>query len=322
MSKPHNINRRRFVAASAVGAAAPAALANTTYGAPQRITPQVGKFMQDATPEAVEDLASPPPDLTLDGSDWPVPYGDHKGHRVGRQTTISSENIDTLGPEWELTAVDVSGNAAAMTGTPIVVGETIYYSDMNNNVYAIDRATSELKWSREFNFPTNGPNGVAYGYGKVFTGLGESGEVVALDAETGEDVWHVSLTNMKEEGIRMAPIAYGGYLYISIVPLSTNGNPGSRGILHALDVETGNTVWYFDLAEENLWGNARLNMGAGLWYPPTFDDNGNLYFGNGNAAPWPGTPEYPSASSRPGPNLYASTAMSIDPNTASVRWYF
>src|SRR5690606_37820401 len=113
-----------------------------------------------------------------------------------------------------------------------------------------------------------------------------------------------------------------GFVYISIVPLSTNNNPGSRGILHALDAETGNTVWYFDLAEDNLWGNARVNMGAGLWYPPTFDEDGNIYFGNGNAAPWPGNEEFPSASSRPGANLYASTTVSIDPKTASIRWHF
>ena len=90
----------------------------------------------------------------------------------------------------------------------------------------------------------------------------------------------------------------------------------------ALDAQTGKTQWYFDLSEENLWGNARHNSGAGLWYPPNFDDEGNIYFGNGNAAPWPGDPEYPTASSRPGPNLYASTAMSLDPNTGSVRWAF
>lgn len=321
MVQNKNFTRRKFVAATAVGAAAPAAVAHTTYGAPQRIIPQVGKFMQEATPEA-QVYSGPPSDLVLDGSDWPVPQGDHKGHRVATATTISAKNIDTLGPSWRLDAVDDEGAATAMTGTPIVVGDTTYYSDMNSNIYATDRETSELRWSRMFNFPTNGPNGVAFGHGKIFSGLGESGNVVALDAATGEDVWRVSLTNMKEEGIRMAPIVYGGFVYISIVPLSTNDRPGSRGILHALDVETGNTVWYFDLAEENLWGNARLNMGAGLWYPPTFDDEGNIYFANGNAAPWPGTAEFPSASSRPGPNLYASTAMSIDPTTASVRWYF
>ncbi len=321
MSTGSNLNRRKFVAATAVGVTAPSALANTTYGAPERIIPQVGKFLQEATPETQE-LSGPPSDINLDGSDWPVPNADHKGHRVATASTISTSNVDTLGPSWRLDAVDADGVATAMTGTPIVVGDTIYYSDMNNNIYAIDRETSELRWSRMFKIPTNGPNGVAFGHGKIFSGLGESGEVVALDAETGDDVWRVKLTNMKEEGIRMAPIVYGGFVYISIVPLSTNNNPGSRGILHALDIETGNTVWYFDLSEENLWGNARLNMGAGLWYPPTFDDEGNIYFANGNAAPWPGTPEFPSASSRPGPNLYAATAMSIDPTTASVRWYF
>jgi alcohol dehydrogenase (cytochrome c) len=325
MTDPKGVSRRQFVAATAVTAAGVSAVTTGTgaSAAPAPVVHNRGVFAQDAeTPEAPALPEGPPPDVNLDGSDWSTIYGNYQGHRVARASTISANNIDTLGPAWRLKTVDDAGNPAAMTGTPIVVGTTIYYSDMNSNIYAIDRETSELKWSRMFNIPTNGPNGVAYGYGNIYSGLGESGEVIALNAETGEDVWHVQLTNMAEEGIRMAPTVYGGFVYISIVPLSTNNNPGSRGILHALDARTGNTVWYFDLAVDNLWGNARVNMGAGLWYPPTFDEDGNLYFGNGNAAPWPGNEEFPSASSRRQSNLYASTAMSLDPKTASVRWYF
>ncbi|HEU0164141.1 MAG TPA: PQQ-binding-like beta-propeller repeat protein, partial [Thermomicrobiales bacterium] len=237
-------------------------------------------------------------------------------------TKIDGSNVATLGPAWRIDLKDAAGEPAAVTGTPIVVGDLVYIQDMNSNVTAYDRASGELKWTKTYNFPCNGPNGVTYGYGNLFFGLGQSAEVAAIDAKTGDDVWRVKLSNMKEEGIRMSPVAYGGVVYISIVPLSTNNNPGSRGILHALDAQTGNTIWYFDLSEDNLWGNARKNLGAGLWYAPNFDEKGNLYFGNGNAAPWPGDKEFPAGSSRKNANLYASTAMSIDPTDGTVRWYF
>jgi glucose dehydrogenase/plastocyanin len=307
------VTRRGFVTGSAAASGAFVLGAGPQHGA--------GVFAQEpeATPVPFPDGI--PAEATQETGNWPHIYGDYKGYRNAPTSTIDSSNVGTLGPKWRVNLVNEAG-PAAVTGTPIVVDDLIYVGDMTSNITAYDRASGEIRWQKSYNIPTNGPCGVAYGYGAIYSGLGESAQVVKLDAKTGDEIWKVKLSNMKEEGIRMAPIVYGGIVYISIVPLSTNNNPGSRGILHALDVHDGNTIWYFDLCEDNLWFNARKNMGAGLWYPPTFDDEGNIYFGNGNAAPWPGDEEFPAGSSRPGPNLYASTAMSIDTTDATVRWSF
>ena len=308
-----SVSRRGFVAGTAAVSSA------FVLGAGAHHRSAVFAQQEEATPVPFPE--GPPADATQENGDWPHIYGSYNGWRNAPTSTIDASNAGTLGPAWRINPVNDAG-PAAISGTPVVVGDTIYIGDMLCNVIAYNRADGSVKWQTNYNIPTNGPCGVAFGYGLIFTGLGESGNVAALDAATGAEVWRVSLTNMPEEGIRMAPIVYGGVVYISIVPLSTNNNPGSRGILHALDVHDGHTIWYFDLSAENLWNNARLNMGAGLWYPPTFDGDDNIYFGNGNAAPWPGTEEYPSASSRPGTNLYASTAMSLNLTTASVRWSF
>lgn len=314
MSETHRLTRRGFVSTStAVTASAGAALLGGH---------RTAVFAQDATPAADALPAGPTAESALTNGDWPSISGDPRGHRVAPLTTIAGSNITDLGPTWRVPSVTEAGEPAAVTAPPIVVGSTVYVQDMSSNVTAYDRETGEVKWQKTYNIGCNGPNGVCYGYGNIYFGLGESANVAAVNAETGEDVWQVQLSNFPQEGIRMSPVAHGGSVYISIVPLSTNGNLGARGVLHSLDALTGDTQWYFDLSEENLWGNARHNSGAGLWYPPNFDEEGNLYFGNGNAAPWPGDPEFPSASSRPGPNLYASTAMSLDPTTGSVRWYF
>jgi outer membrane protein assembly factor BamB/plastocyanin len=125
----------------------------------------------------------------------------------------------------------------------------------------------------------------------------------------------------------MVPTVYDNVVYISTVPGSSENfyQGGQRGILYALDARTGHELWDFDTTADNLWGAARLNSGGGLWYPPSVDERGNLYFGVGNAAPWPGvvvdgTP-YPNGSSRPGNNDYASSMVSLDPRLGSVRWY-
>jgi len=314
MMTDRRLTRRGFVATSAATTATAGAAA---FGVHNRAV-----FAQDATPTDQTLPAGPAPDASIENGDWPSIYGDVKGHRVATQTTIDSTNITDLGPAWRVAITNEAGEPAAVSGTPIIVGNIVYIQDMTNNITAYNRETGEVLWQKSYNIGTNGPNGLVYGYGNIYFGLGESANVAALNAETGEEVWQVQLSNFPEEGIRMAPIVYGGSVYISIVPLSTNGNLGARGILHSLNALTGETEWYFDLSAENLWGNARHNSGAGLWYPPTVDDDGNIYFGNGNAAPWPGDPEYPSGSSRPGDNLYASTSVSLDTTTGSVRWSF
>ncbi|MDX1748298.1 MAG: PQQ-binding-like beta-propeller repeat protein, partial [Halobacteriales archaeon] len=203
----------------------------------------------------------------------------------------------------------------------------MYVQDMENNVFALDRSTGEVRWSTMYGVPTEGPNGIAVAYGRVFGGLGDSGDAFALDAETGEEFWRVNLTNNAGEGIDMAPTVYDNVVYISTVPGSEEEfyEGGQRGILYALDAETGETLWSFDTTAGeptgNLWGNPRINSGGGLWSPLSVDDDGNIYFGVGNPAPWPGTEAWPNATSRPGPNNYTNSMVSLDPETGAIRWF-
>jgi glucose dehydrogenase len=40
-----------------------------------------------------------------------------------------------------------------------------------------------------------------------------------------------------------------------------------------------------------------------------------------NPAPFPGTPEWPNGSSRPGPNLYTNSLVALDLATGELAWY-
>src|SRR5262249_38569788 len=79
--------------------------------------------------------------------------------------------------------------------------------------------------------------------------------------------------------------------------------------------------WHFNTVPNNLWGNPKVNSGGGVWYPPAFDEKGFMYFGTGNPAPYPGTPEFPSGSSRPGPNLYTDSLVKLNAKTGKLVWY-
>jgi len=91
-----------------------------------------------------------------------------------------------------------------------------------------------------------------------------------------------------------------------------------------MNAASGATRWKWDMVPANLWSSAhsKLNSGGGLWAPPTFDGEGNLYIGTANPAPFPGTAKYPWGSSRPGPNLYTDSIVKLNAQTGKLIWYY
>jgi len=127
-------------------------------------------------------------------------------------------------------------------------------------------------------------------------------------------------------GIDIQSLVYNGKFYISTVPGVSNSNfykGGSTGVLYALDGNTGKVVWSFNTVDtEDIWGNPELNSGGGAWYPPAVDpDSSTMYWAIANPGPWPGTPEFPNGSSRPGPNLYTNTLLAINTEDGNMLWY-
>ena len=247
---------------------------------------------------------------------------DYSSTRAAVGSTIQASTVGQLGVAWTV-PITVSGNFSGITATPVIVDGVAYNQDGQSNVFALDVTSGKILWQTNYSVPSNGPNGVALGYGRLFAATGDTAEVFCLDPKTGQEIWRVRLTNSDFECIDMAPTVYNNLVYISTNPNNvTNGNyhGSARGIFYALDVLTGHTIWSFDTSTDNLWNAPRLNSGAGIWYPPSIDPTGNIYMGTGNAAPYPGITDYPNGTSRPGANDYASSMMSLDPNTGGVRW--
>ncbi|MGB3306000.1 MAG: PQQ-binding-like beta-propeller repeat protein [Thermomicrobiales bacterium] len=294
------IDRRTLLGASALAAAALALPARMALAAQQgEATPAPGPAI--------------PPEATDYATDWPMVQGDYSAHRNAANSAINTSNVSELDVAWRI-PLNVSSAYGAITGPPLVLGETIYFQDMQSNVYAINRADGSLIWEKTYDAPSYGPNGIAVGYGMIFGSTGTFKEAFALRADTGEEVWRAKLTNSKNENILMAPTLYDNTLYISTAASYVGG---ARGILFALDINDGSTLWQWNVATDNLWGKARINSGATIWYPPSVDEDGNIYFGTGNPAPFPGN----NGESRPGPNLYSSSMVSLDTVEGSVRWY-
>lgn len=234
---------------------------------------------------------------------------------------INRQSAPSLKVAWKLplTAESTFGSYAA---TPVIANGVIYSQDLTSNVQAIDLASGEVLWTKRYEELDQGPNGVTVQEGKVFGAT--SSVAFALDQETGKELWSTPLVGANGEGIDMAPGYREGIVYVSTVPTNAAAEypAGGVGILWALDAKTGKKLWHFNTAPNDLWGNKKVNGGGGLWYPPSFDEAGSMYFGTGNPSPFPGTPQFPWGSSRPGPNLYTDSMVKLDAKTGKLQWYY
>ena len=314
------LSRRRLIAsASATGLAVAAGglyLGTTTSGSRVwRRRPNPGP----ATPTPLGDVI--PPEFATE-TNWAYENYDLHGTRDVKGSSINSSSIGQLGDAW---AFPVQSSAAfgALTANPTIVGTTLYIQDASANVYAINLETGEQIWANMYNdvVPSGGPNGVTAAYGLLFTSLGGAGDVLALKADTGEEVWRTNILGPKKEGITTPPLVYDNMVIISTIPGSSDGFyiGGQRGVIHALDAASGAVLWYFDTTTDNLWGNPTANSGGGFWHPPSVDDDGKLYIGIANPAPYPGEEGWPWASSRPGDNLYTDSILKMDPKDGDAR---
>ena len=323
----NRIDRRSLLLGATAVAGTGAVVAATNAGGLNTVlsrAQEAGPYQPPATPTELGPAV--PPEIEEFADDWPAPQGNLAGHRANMASAINAGNVSELGVAW-IFPIEASGPFGGMTGQPLIVGDTIYVQDMRSNVFALDRNSGEVRWEKQYDIGTEGPNGVAIGYGMIYGTIGNTAEVFALNADNGEEIWRVSLSNNSGIGVDMAPTVYGNTVYVSTVPGTAQEfyEGGQRGILYALDAQNGTTVWSWDTTTDNLWGNARVNSGGGVWYPLSVDEEGNLYFGVGNPAPWPGTvafgTPFPNGSSRPGPNDYTNSMVSLDPQSGSVRWY-
>ncbi|MGV1048042.1 MAG: PQQ-binding-like beta-propeller repeat protein [Solirubrobacterales bacterium] len=234
---------------------------------------------------------------------------------------INRQTAPSLKVAWKL-PLAAESTFGAYASTPVVSKGVIYSQDLESNVQAIDLESGEVLWTKRYEELDQGPNGVVVQEGKVFGATASA--AFALDQETGKELWSVPLLRGGGESIDMAPGYHEGLVYVSTVPTLANAEypGGGVGVLWALDAKTGRKAWHFNTVPDSLWGNRTINAGGGLWYPPSFDEKGSMYFGTGNPVPFPGAPGQPWGASRPGPNLYTNSMVKLDAKTGELRWYY
>lgn len=259
-----------------------------------------------------------PPELNQYASDWPTANQNLSNTRAAVGSSINSSTVSKLGLAWSFPISVGTNQWGQATTNPLIAGNTVYFEDLESNVYALDFVTGKLLWKKVNNLDTRGPTGVALGYGKLYMIKGHY-NVAALSL-AGNELWSTSLSNSPDLCIDIQPVVYGNTVYVSTAPEPQGGDVG---VIYGLDVQTGAIKMSFNTVDSaDIWGNPKVNSGGGAWYPPAIDTATNVsYWGIGNPNPWPGTPEFPNGSSRPGPNLYTGSIVALNHADGKLLWY-
>ncbi|HZT88156.1 MAG TPA: PQQ-dependent dehydrogenase, methanol/ethanol family, partial [Stellaceae bacterium] len=285
--------------------------------------------------------------LSQDPKQWPMAPHDYANTRFSALDQINAGNVGQLGLAWSFSVGADRGQEAA----PLVIDGTMYivapyWGVHPNQVFALDAATGDLKWSYA---PLPNPSakgvaccdvisrGLAYDNGKVFLATLDD-HLVGLDAKTGKELWHTKLGDIATgETVTMAPLVVKGKVLVG----NSGGEMGVRGWVTAVDENSGKIAWrayatgpdkdvligddfkpfYKSMQGKDLgvstWPADKWKIGGGtMWGWIQYDPQLNLiYYGTANPSPW-------DENTRPGDNLWTTTEFARDPDTGMAKWAY
>ncbi|MBL3705318.1 PQQ-dependent dehydrogenase, methanol/ethanol family [Sulfitobacter sp. BDSS02] len=237
---------------------------------------------------------------------------------------INTETASQLTPVWAYSLDDGRGQESF----PLVRNGVMYVTT-HKATMAIDAMTGKQIWKTSVDYPAETPRvaccgivnrGVAMLDGKLFRTTLDA-HVIALDAETGEEIWRKKSIDFKTGySFTVAPLVADGVVIVGI----SGGEYGVRGYIEAYDPESGEQLWrtYTVPAPgepgSETWpeGDAWERGGGPAWLTGTYDpDLNTVYWGTGNAGPW-------NAGLRPGDNLYTTSILALDPKTGEIKWHY
>ena len=216
----------------------------------------------------------------------------------------------------------------AKNGQATVVGNWLYVTSMSGAVYALDAKSGCVRWRHTAAAGTRSsvtvialPSGSPARHALFFSDWSKS--AVALDAETGQQLWKTRIDDSAGLQMTGAPTVYGGKVF---VPISSGVEAFAefdgwecckfRGSLVALDAATGRLLWktYTTAQEPRPFGLNRLGhqmwgpSGGAIWSAPTIDAaRGLVYVGTSNSytdAPYDG----------------ADAVIAMDLESGQIRW--
>jgi lanthanide-dependent methanol dehydrogenase len=281
--------------------------------------------------------------LSKDDGQWVTPSKNYSGTRYSSLNQITTKNVGKLKEAWSFSTGALRGHE----GQPLVVGSTMFvHSAYPNHIYALDLAKegAPIKWKYTPKQDDHAVpvaccdlvhRGVNYADGKIlFSTL--DGQVIALDAQSGKEVWKVRNSDPgKGETMTAAGLVVKDKYIVGV----SGGEFGVRGWVAAYQIQDGKLAWKaysmgpdedVKLAQDfnsanphygqagqgtKTWPGDQWKVGGGTtwgWY--AYDPELNLlYYSTGNPGTWNPTP-------RKGDDKWSMTIFARNPDTGLAKW--
>ncbi|HYD88059.1 MAG TPA: PQQ-binding-like beta-propeller repeat protein [Vitreimonas sp.] len=207
--------------------------------APAETAPQDGRvsiltFEQQLTPDptlAARTIAVPPMTSVVE---WTQPGG------TADNSPPHGSGAAVLEQAWRVNLGQGSNDRAQIAAPPVIADGNLYFLDADHRVHAIRASNGDRLWTEQLR-PSEGRDrvarggGVAAAGGRVFVTTG-FGFVVALDGQTGDEVWRAQ----SDAPFQSAPTVAGGRVFAI-----TNDSE-----LIGMDANTGNVIWNYQAIAE------------------------------------------------------------------------
>ena len=190
--------------------------------------------------------------MSEDDRNWVMQTKDYSATHFSKMTQINADNVKYLKPAWTFSTGTLHGHE----GAPLVADGIMYvHTPFPNNVYAIDlNDPGKILWQYK---PKQNPaaravaccdvvnRGVAYvpagdhGPAKIFLAQLD-GNVVALNAKTGEEIWKVENSDITMGStLTGAPFVAKDKVLVG----SAGAELGVRGYVTAYNIKDGKQEW-------------------------------------------------------------------------------
>lgn len=216
-------------------------------------------------------------------------------HQSAAGTRLNASNVDALELAWTFGFEDASNSRAQ----PTVVDGVVYLGSNSGNVHALDLQTGCAYWTFVATSEVRGALSLVYSDELARTlvvGADVSNRVFALDAMTGEKLWHADVdTHPLARSTGSVLVADDKvFVPVSSAEVAIAGNPAHacctfRGSMAAYSLRTGEQLWHAYVMDEatqvgtNSAGSPVFApSGAPIWGAPTADLLRNrVYVGTG-----------------------------------------
>jgi alcohol dehydrogenase (cytochrome c) len=256
---------------------------------------------------------------------WLMNHRTYDGQRFSPLTRINKENVKGLKLAYAVPLGGGTGNEWVQA-TPLAEDGFLYITDSWGVLYKIDGTSGDagrIVWRMDPRQQKQSRNrGAAMLGNLVITAASGPPRIIATDKETGRIVWESSFADTPEVELSSAPLAINDKIIVG----AAGGDQGVRDWIAGLDAKSGTRLWqkYVIPAPgepgSETWkdkNNAWQTGGGAMWVTGTYDASTNqTIWGTGNPVPMY-DPTY-----RPGDNLYTNSAISWNPDTGNMNWYF